>query len=1088
MSLRDTLLLGEALATLKSIPDNTYDSIVTDPPYGMSDHDAEDIIEALSAWVKGEVYQPRMKGGMMGRAWDAFVPGPELWKECYRALKPGGYILAASSTRTQDLLGIALRLAEFECRDTIVWIKSGGFPKSVNISKSTLKQVESRYGKTRCLCVDPGGGNFAGNDVRLQCGEKVGVARRTGEDQTEKDGGRSFPHVSTTGDRSLPRVRKTNSEKKQTTEEVSAPVLYEGVRKRGTEETGHGHAEVWTGLEKEKGRDPEKGRSVSGVRQNDRAVGTQTACAPPETVSSRGEQPSGEPSESLRLMSPHCGICDNSRTGCDPDRRETRRVVFDYQSGGGDPVAQVCSWCGQPDQKWLDGLIPLGSALKPSHEPFLLFRKPLVGTIAENVLKHGTGGLNIDGCRIAVGANEPDSGAMYYRNRGKEMPENEQSYFGAEGDRKVQCDPMPGGRWPGNVLFSHKTTAWYSVRHDTPKGILQAILAHYGSIKTLRNVRDPHSGDAFGSEDQKVLLEGVRWRSSKGGEENGVGGDHLPALRRTVQGHSGMGAERSEKILFEGVPRQGQRSRMSVGNTTHGQIQRKDVEFHEGETPAREILPMEGGALHSESRVHTRDGKQLLGGDAADGAADGGRETLCHGASSDCGNVPGETTAEIGTGASREWGERRQQTGESDCNAQERTQYSPPGGGKGTVGSSTGSPETQRREYAFEVREDCIPVEWRDYFVRTSVEGCQKIGTKKVKTGTAYEVETNKGKSGYGGGWTSMNRVCGYASEDGTETVPTWECETGCPVATLDEQSGRTSVTGVRSKDSQDAEVRETVWGPSNHRSVEYPGDSGGASRFFLCTEPETKGCEPGCPVAELDAQSGTLKSGKLDLNEERGTSEMGGGKVLREYEPNEGGASRFFLCTDSEKAEGEWTCEEGCPVAALDEQSGILKSGELNPGHKRGGSHEFGGLKKGVIDQSYGGDSGGASRFFFCAKASKKEKTADGKVPNKHISVKPLKLMRYLCRLVTPPGGHILDPFMGSGSTGVAAIQEGFKFTGIEMEKESHKTAVARILLADNPLLWADDLGEETEEEALEEKEPVVEEPKSLMDILGIG
>jgi hypothetical protein len=214
----------------------------------------------------------------------------------------------------------------------------------------------------------------------------------------------------------------------------------------------------------------------------------------------------------------------------------------------------------------------------------------------------------------------------------------------------------------------------------------------------------------------------------------------------------------------------------------------------------------------------------------------------------------------------------------------------------------------------------------------------------------------------------------------------------------------------------------------------------------------------------------------------------MGGGKVLREYEPNEGGASRFFLCTDSEKAEGEWTCEEGCPVAALDEQSGILKSGELNPGHKRGGSHEFGGLKKGVIDQSYGGDSGGASRFFFCAKASKKEKTADGKVPNKHISVKPLKLMRYLCRLVTPPGGHILDPFMGSGSTGVAAIQEGFKFTGIEMEKESHKTAVARILLADNPLLWADDLGEETEEEALEEKEPVVEEPKSLMDILGIG
>ena len=75
--------------------------------------------------------------------------------------------------------------------------------------------------------------------------------------------------------------------------------------------------------------------------------------------------------------------------------------------------------------------------------------------------------------------------------------------------------------------------------------------------------------------------------------------------------------------------------------------------------------------------------------------------------------------------------------------------------------------------------------------------------------------------------------------------------------------------------------------------------------------------------------------------------------------------------------------------------------------------------------------DSGSAARFFYCAKASKKER-GEG---NNHPTVKPVALMRYLCRLVTPPGGLVLDPFMGSGTTGLAATEEGFQFFGIERE-----------------------------------------------------
>lgn len=82
------------------------------------------------------------------------------------------------------------------------------------------------------------------------------------------------------------------------------------------------------------------------------------------------------------------------------------------------------------------------------------------------------------------------------------------------------------------------------------------------------------------------------------------------------------------------------------------------------------------------------------------------------------------------------------------------------------------------------------------------------------------------------------------------------------------------------------------------------------------------------------------------------------------------------------------------------------------------------------------------AARFFYCAKASK----ADRGEANNHPTVKPTELMRWLCRLVTPPGGVVLDPFMGSGSTGKAAVLEGFRFVGIEKEPEYAAIAEARI------------------------------------------
>lgn len=90
-------------------------------------------------------------------------------------------------------------------------------------------------------------------------------------------------------------------------------------------------------------------------------------------------------------------------------------------------------------------------------------------------------------------------------------------------------------------------------------------------------------------------------------------------------------------------------------------------------------------------------------------------------------------------------------------------------------------------------------------------------------------------------------------------------------------------------------------------------------------------------------------------------------------------------------------------------------------------------GKYKGLSGETIGyGDNGTASRFFYCAKASKKERNG-----SKHPTVKPLALMRYLCRLITPPGGLILDPFAGTGTTGRAAIKEGFRAVLIEKEAD---------------------------------------------------
>lgn len=132
-----------------------------------------------------------------------------------------------------------------------------------------------------------------------------------------------------------------------------------------------------------------------------------------------------------------------------------------------------------------------------------------------------------------------------------------------------------------------------------------------------------------------------------------------------------------------------------------------------------------------------------------------------------------------------------------------------------------------------------------------------------------------------------------------------------------------------------------------------------------------------------------------------------------------------------------KWDCVPDCPIRLLNEQSGQLKSGAAvigsGGGKKRG--TVYSGEMQGVIESCFA-DTGGASRFFYNAKTSRSERNAglDEGVLNNHPTVKPVKVMRWLCTMITPPGGVVLDPFCGSGSTGVAALKAGFRFIGIDL------------------------------------------------------
>ena len=383
------IIHGDCLEELKKLEDNSIDAVVCDPPYGLSNTKPQQVADVLKAWVTGDtVSVPAKKGGFMGASWDSFVPPPAVWEECMRVLKPGGHMAVFAGARTQDLMGLSIRLAGFRIKDTLGWIFGSGMPKSHNPFKG-LK-----------LCPSIENAPHAVQVSEWHHHELSGAKEPTAL---------ALAEIMPGGEKAL--LIKTGKE--ESLQELT--VMYLSDTTEGT------FSNIDLSWQK---------RSEESWKQMSMSIIKTIADQITESKTLNFSQ-----SKSTEKCTPPKGIGEH---------------------GSNCRVARVVSFSGESDGSTSDTLMPTvvdavtspvfgmrsqGTQVKPAIEPIILAQKPLVGTVASNVLAHGVGGLNIDACRVST---DDDTA----------RPNGVTAIWQEDGTAKAGIGGgSPAGRFPANVLL-----------------------------------------------------------------------------------------------------------------------------------------------------------------------------------------------------------------------------------------------------------------------------------------------------------------------------------------------------------------------------------------------------------------------------------------------------------------------------------------------------------------------------------------------------------------------------------------------------------------------------------------------------------
>ena len=387
---RVELHCGDCLDVLATLPECSVDSVVTDPPYHLTS-----IVKRFGAngaapaqYGKDGAYA-RASAGFMGKVWDGgdIAFKPETWAAVLRVLKPGGHLLAFGGTRTFARMSVAIEDAGFEIRDTLAFVYGCGFPKSHSINKA--------IGNAACSCLRE---TISERDLRPVSNANVLAPIDAGEECGEVLQSRMSQHgTPITGRAQSPgNERAAQSSLERRSDISEAP---RQLRERSLREMSAGFD-----LDGASGRLCD-GAPLGDGAANQAAIGADGMRSPsrPSTVEQHGKQ-SG-----------------------------TMAVQPQPQKRG---AWSRCGRCGKP-------IIPdeLGTALKPAMELIVLARKPLSeATVAANVLRWGTGAINVGACRVAT--KETYS---YARKGGSPI-------HGGGENVDVPAQNHPLGRWPANVI------------------------------------------------------------------------------------------------------------------------------------------------------------------------------------------------------------------------------------------------------------------------------------------------------------------------------------------------------------------------------------------------------------------------------------------------------------------------------------------------------------------------------------------------------------------------------------------------------------------------------------------------------------
>lgn len=450
-----TLHEGDALTMLATLTSGSVDALVTDPPAGIS---------------------------FMGRQWDHDHGGRDGWvrafaaifAECLRVLKPGGHAFVWALPRTSHWTATALEDAGFEIRDVVVHLFGSGFPKSLSVAKASIPRIQSRYGTETCLCLedqacrelDARNGRHAGHNARCGDSSENRIQRERSEGSPGSVGDTHLSVNKGTNGVGVRELWQTDSAQATGSGPLAPSVLLPTMRGRRSETTGQRDSTLWAGLEEPASRDQTTGQELSNVREDARAKRGGAASSPPEAIPLRRDEPSDESSGAVRVVSSPARGSDDPSVRLDSDRSQARRVILDDFSGQQAALARVCSWCGLPDQDWIDSLTPLGTSLKPASEHWILCRKPLAEpTVAANVLAHGVGGINVDGCRVVSdGPHGSRDGSTKFDGFSNSGP-----VYGMENREfcSHKSPENPAGRWPANVCLDPEAAAMLDEQSGT---------------------------------------------------------------------------------------------------------------------------------------------------------------------------------------------------------------------------------------------------------------------------------------------------------------------------------------------------------------------------------------------------------------------------------------------------------------------------------------------------------------------------------------------------------------------------------------------------------------------------------------------